>query len=124
MPIHPGEATMGEVIPGEVELQGRFRRHLGPRITAAGLRIQFHRNQVPGIHFKVEPESEYRPDIERGLRDGMEARFPGVIGSWSIWVIGIEEHEVDSSPQAFYRVSRMLVEQAYFLARPDADARS
>jgi hypothetical protein len=37
-----GEMT--PVTPGECELFGSYRMHLGPRMEAAGLGIQFHYN--------------------------------------------------------------------------------
>ena len=71
--------------PGETELAVRYSRHLGPRYESAGLRIQFHYNQVPGLHFKVDVRDEYRPAIERGLWDGLRHRFPDFPTTGSIW---------------------------------------
>jgi hypothetical protein len=89
--------------------------HLGPRCQAAGLRIQFHYNQVPGIHFKIEPPEEYRDSILRGLRDGLALRFPRFPSTGAIWVTEISVHPVDSSQQAFYRAGRMAIDQAFSL---------
>ena len=102
--------------PGEVEILGSYSMHLGPRFEAAGLRVQFHYNQTPGIHFKVEPPEEYRDSILRGLRDGLALRFPRFPSAGSLWVTEIFAHEVDSSQRAFYRAARMVVDQAYGLA--------
>lgn len=61
---------------GEVEHTAHFSMHVGPRFQSAGLRVQFHYNQVPGIHFKVEPPAEYADAILRGLEHGLERYFP------------------------------------------------
>lgn len=33
--------------PGEIEVLASYSRHLGATFDAAGLRIQFHYNQIP-----------------------------------------------------------------------------
>ena len=101
--------------PGEVEVHAAFRIHLGPRFEAAGLRIQFHYNQVPGIHFRVQPREGYRAAILKGIEEGMAARFPAFPATGSIWITEIIEHEVDSNQRAFYRVGRLVIDQAYSL---------
>ena len=101
--------------PGEVEVHGTFSQHSGPRIVGAGLRIQFHYNQTPGIHFKADVPSEFREAILKGLRDGLRHRFPQFPESASIWITQVDAHDVDSSSMAFYRAARMVVEQAYSL---------
>ena len=90
--------------------------HLGPRYEAAGLRIQFHYNQAPGIHFRIEPPAEYRDSIVQGLRDGLASRFPEFPATGSVWITEIAEHEVDSSQRAFYLAARMVMDQAFSLA--------
>jgi len=62
--------------PGEIELYSHFSQHLGPRYEAAGLRVQFHYNQTPGIHFCVPVPEQYRASIMRGIQEGMVLRFP------------------------------------------------
>ena len=104
--------------PGEVEVYGTFRKHLGPRFSGAGLAVQFHYNQAPGIHFKAGVPSEYREAIIKGLNDGMALRFLEFPESASIWITRVDAHEVDSSWMAFYQAARMVVEQAYALAQP------
>jgi len=84
-------------------------------MEAAGLRVQFHYNQKPGIHFKIEPREEYRVAILRGIGDGMVARFPDFPVTGSIWITEILEDEVDSCELAFYKAGRMVIEQAYAL---------
>ena len=79
--------------------------------------MQFHYNQVPGIHFKAEVPSEYREAILKGLRDAMALRFPEFPKSASIWITRVEVHEVDSSRVAFCQVARMVVEQAFLLTQ-------
>ena len=101
--------------PGEVEHCAYYSKHLGPRVQAAGLRVQFHYNQVPGIHFKVSPPEEYRGAILKGLQEGLALRFPEFPKSSSLWVTEIMDNEIDSSQQAFYRVARLVIEQAYSL---------
>jgi hypothetical protein len=101
--------------PGEIELYTYFRQHLGPRFEAAGLRLQFHYNQMPGIHFKVPALNEYRGQIVRGIKDGITSRFPNFPATGSIWITEITEHEVDSSERAFYRAARASIDQAYSL---------
>jgi hypothetical protein len=103
---------MSFIKPGEVELVSYFSRHLGPRFEAAGLRVQFHYNQQPGIHFKVEPSEEYREAILKGLREGMALRFPDFPSTASIWITEILEDEVASSQRAFYKAARLVVDQA------------
>jgi hypothetical protein len=98
---------MEPITPGEFELYSYYSIHLGPRFEAAGLRIQFHYNQTPGIHFKVDVSDEYRGAILKGIEDGMALRFPKFPATGSIWVY--------SSQRAFYRAGRMVIDQAYSL---------
>ena len=102
--------------PGELEVYGYFSQHLGPRIMGAGLRIQFHYNQPPGIHFKVETTEEYREFILSGLRDGLAFRFPQFPSGGSVWITEVTEHPVDSSCRAFYLAARMVIDQAYAIS--------
>ena len=104
------------ILPGEVELVAEFSRHLGPKCETAGLRIQFHYNQEPGIHFKAQPRAEYRASIIRGLQEGLAMRFPDFPNSGSVWVTEVMEHEIDSSSNAFYKAARLVIEQVYLLA--------
>ncbi len=99
-----------------MELYSYFSIHHGPRYSAAGLRVQFHYNQVPGIHFKVPPPEEYREAILRGLQEGLTLRFPDFPSTGSLWVTEITVHEVDSNARAFYRVARLVIDQARSLA--------
>jgi hypothetical protein len=103
--------------PGEVELRSFYRKHFGPRMQSAGLAIQFHYNQIPGIHFKVEPsEPDYRRYIELGLNEGMALRFPHFPETGSIWILEIQEDPVDSCAIAFYKVARLVIDQAHSLS--------
>ena len=111
-----GKSRVTPSSPGEVEVFGSYSMHLGPRYEAAGMRVQFHYNQTPGIHFKTEPPEEYRDSILRGLRDGLALRFPQFPSAGSLWVTEIFAHEVDSSQRAFYRAARMVIDQAFGLA--------
>lgn len=106
---------MTSTSPGEIEVSCFYRRHLGPRMEAAGLRVQFHYNQKPGVHFKVQPREEYREAILRGIDDGMAARFPSFPSTGSIWITEVLEDEVDSNERAFYNAGRLVIEQAYAL---------
>ena len=101
--------------PGEVEVHGNYSMHLGPRFEGAGLSVQFHYNQPPGLHFKVEPPAQYRAAIIRGIEQGMAERFPDFPKTGSIWITQVAAHEVDSSERAFYRAARMVIDQAYSL---------
>jgi hypothetical protein len=107
--------TMECFTPGEIEVSGFYRRHLGPRMEAAGLCVQFHYNQKPGIHFKVEPPEEYRAAILRGIGDGMASRFPSFPKTGSIWITEVLADEIDSCELAFYKAARIVIEQAYAL---------
>ncbi len=107
--------SMSPASPGEVELYASFSQHIGPRFEAAGLRLQFHYNQTPGVHFRVPVSEEYRAAILRGIEEGMAARFPEFPATGSIWITEVTVHEVDSSQRAFYRVARSIIEQAYAL---------
>lgn len=111
---------MSPASPGEIELYASFSQHLGPRFEAAGLRVQFHYNQTPGIHFRVPVSEEYGAAILRGIQEGMASRFPQFPASGSIWITEVTEHEVDSSQRAFYRVGRAIIEQAYALVTQTA----
>ncbi|MES2735197.1 MAG: hypothetical protein V4672_02685 [Verrucomicrobiota bacterium] len=106
---------MTSTAPGELEVHISFSLHLGPRYQAAGLRIQFHYNQTPGIHFKVEPPEEYRAAILKGIEEGMAARFPNFPATGSVWITEVIAHEADSSERAFYQAGRLVIEQAYSL---------
>ncbi len=110
--------TYSPITPGEIVVCGTYTQHLGPRFSAAGLTIEFHYNQEPGIHFKTDLPSEYRGAILKGLRDAMTLRFPQFPESASIWITRVEVHEVHSSSMAFYRAARMVVEQAFSLTQP------
>jgi hypothetical protein len=101
--------------PGEVEHYAFFNAHLGPRFQSAGLRVQFHYNQEPGIHFIVQPPEEYADAIMKGLRYGLTRYFPNFPDSGSVWVTEVSAHEVDSSQAAFYRVGLLVMSQAFAL---------
>jgi len=107
---------MTGISPGEIEVYGYFRQHLGPRMQAAGLRIVFNYNQPPGIHFKARTPEGYRDFIVSGLRDGLAFRFPDFPESGGIWITEVVEHPVDSSQRAFYLAARMAIDQAYSIA--------
>ena len=77
--------------------------------------MQFHYNQPPGVHFKVEPPQEYRSAILRGIEEGMTARFPHFPSSGSIWITEVTVHDADSSQRAFYRTGRLVIDQAFAL---------
>lgn len=104
------------ISPGEVEVYAHFSKHLGPRFMGAGLKVQFHYNQAPGIHYKVAVNEEYRTTILKGIEDGMAIRFPNFPKTASIWITGVDEHPVDSSRFAFYLAARCVIDQAYSLA--------
>jgi hypothetical protein len=106
---------MSAATPGEIEVYCFYRQHVGPMMESAGLRVQFHYNQLPGIHFKVQPSEEYRRAILQGIEDGMAARFPHFPKTGSIWIKEITEHAVESCPAAFYRAGRLVVDQAYLI---------
>ncbi len=101
--------------PGEVEYFVAFNQHLGPRFRSAGLRVQFHYNQVPGIHFKVEPHAEYADAILRGLQHGLDRYFPLFPSTGSIWVNEVIVDEVSSSQAAFYGAAVLVMHQALAL---------
>lgn len=103
---------MTPISPGELEVHVSFSLHLGPRYQAAGLRVQFHDNQTPGIHFKVEPPEEYRAAILKGIEEGMAACFPKFPATGSVWITEVIAHEIDSSERAFYRAGRLIIDQA------------
>lgn len=106
---------MSYIKPGELEVYASFRLHTGPRFIGAGLRIQFHYNQIPGIHFRVEPPEEYRSAILKGIEEGMVIRFPLFPNTASIWILEVTEDPAAWTWQAFYQVSRLVIEQAYLL---------
>ena len=104
---------MTPVTPGVCEVFGSYRVHLGPRMEAAGLGIQFHYNQVPGIHFKTAVPDEYQGAILQGLQEGMALRFPDFPETGSVWVVDVKIDQVESSRRAFYRAARLVIEQAF-----------
>jgi hypothetical protein len=112
---HTSRQFMSENTPGEVELYCFYKQHLGPCMESAGLRVQFHYNQAPGIHFRVQPRDEFRQAILQGIEDGLAERFPDFPPTGAIWIKEITEHESDSSARAFYRAGRLVVDQAYAL---------
>jgi hypothetical protein len=105
------------ISPGEVEVYSHFSKHLGPRFMGAGLKVQFHYNQVPGIHYKVAVNDGYKAAILKGIEDGMTIRFPNFPRTASIWITGVDEHPVDSSSGAFYMAARCVIDQAYLLVQ-------
>jgi hypothetical protein len=109
--------------PGEIEVYSFFRKHLGPRYVSAGLGIQFHYNQEPGIHFKATVSAEYRESIIRGLTQAMSIRFPDFPRTGGIWIIEVTVDPVASSEEAFREAARVAVEQAFLLtaSSPAAD---
>jgi hypothetical protein len=107
-----------------MEILSGYNLHMGPRREGAGLKIQLHFNQPPGIHFKVEPsESGYRRGIEKGLKEGAELMEPNFLKTAAIWVIEILEHPVDSSERAFYRAARLTLAQAATLKKLIAEGK-
>jgi hypothetical protein len=101
--------------PGEVEHYAFFNAHLGARFQSAGLRVQFHYNQKPGIHFIVQPPDEYADAIMKGLRHGLARYFPNFPDSGSVWVMEVTAHDVASSEAAFYRAGLLVMRQALAL---------
>lgn len=101
--------------PGEVEHYTFFNQHLGSRFHSAGLRVQFHYNQIPGLHFKVEPPKEYADAILQGLRHGLDRYFPSFPATGSVWINEVVIDEISSSPAAFYRAAMLLIHQALAL---------
>lgn len=99
--------------PGEVEHYAFFSAHLGPRFQSAGLRVQFHYNQEPGIHFIIQPPEEYADAIMKGLTQGLTRYFPNYPDSGSVWVKEVTVHDVDSSQAAFYRAGLLVMSQAF-----------
>jgi hypothetical protein len=106
---------MTRAAPEELEVYASFSIHLGLRYEAAGLRVEFHYNQAPGTHFRVEPPEEYRAAILKGIEEGMASRFPDFPSTGSVWVTEVTAHEVDSSQRAFYRAGRLVINQAHSL---------
>jgi hypothetical protein len=105
------------IAPRHLEVYGHFRQNLGPRHMAAGLRLQFHYDQIPGTHFKAAVSEEYREAITKGIKDAMSVRFPDFPETGSVWITEASEHPVDSSPWAFYLAARCVIEQAYALTQ-------
>jgi hypothetical protein len=100
--------------PGEVEIYGHFSKHAHPCFIGGGLSLQFHYNQVPGIHFKVAVRGEeYRNAIVRGIKEGMSIRFPDFPASGSIWITKVTMDAEVSMPSVFYILARCVIEQAY-----------
>lgn len=77
--------------------------------------MQFHYNQAPGIHFKVEPPAEYVDAILRGLRHGIDRYFPSFPSTGSLWINEVIVDEVSSSPAAFYQAALLVMHQALAL---------
>lgn len=98
--------------PGEVEHYAFFNTHLGPRFQSAGLRVQFHYNQKPGIHFIVHPPEEYADAIMKGLRHGLTRYFPNFPDSGSVWITEVTANDITSSQAAFYRAALLVMHQA------------
>jgi hypothetical protein len=103
------------IAPGEVEVLGYFSKHLGPRYISAGLRIPFHYNQIPGVHFKTAISEEYREAVLKGLGEAMSVRFPDFPETGSIWITEVIEDPIASSWLAFYLAARGIVDLAYAL---------
>ncbi len=101
--------------PGEVEHYAFFKSHLGPRFESAGLKVQFHYNQEPGIHFIAQPPEEYSDAIRKGLSQGLALYFPTFPNSGSVWITEITVDDVSSSQAAFYRAALLVMNQAFAL---------
>jgi hypothetical protein len=98
--------------PGEVELHTWFSQHVGPRFQIAGLRVQFHYNQAPGVHFQVAPPQEYEAAIIQGIEDGLTECFPNFPLTGSVWINEVIVDEVNSSQAGFYRAGLLAIHQA------------
>jgi len=105
------------VSPGQVDIYGRFSKYVGARFMGAGLRLQFHYNQIPGIHFKVAIREEYREATLKGIKDGMSIRFPDFPETGSIWITEVAEDPIESSEMAFYLAARCVIDQAFSLTQ-------
>src|SRR5262245_9288183 len=114
--MNESEAMKAPSTPGEVDVTIRYSKHLGPRYEAAGLRLQFHYNQAPGVRFCGAVNDEYRASIERGISDAMARRFPDFPANGSIWIVEVDDDPVASSQVSFYHAAVAAVEQAYVLA--------
>lgn len=91
--------------PGEVEHYAFFKSHLGSRFESASLKVQFHYNQEPGMHFIVQPPEEYADAIRKGLSQLLALYFPTFPNSGSVWITETTVDDVSSSPAAFYRAA-------------------
>lgn len=77
--------------------------------------MQFHDDQTPGIHFKVEPPAEYADAILSGLQHGLDRYFPSFPSTASVWVNEVIVDEINSSRAAFYRAALLVIHQALAL---------
>jgi len=109
--------VLKRITPREAEVYIQFRQHVGPNFIAAGLRLQFHYNQIPGIHFKAAGNGEFREPLLKGIKDGMSIRFPNFPETGSIWITEVSPDPVHSSRWAFYLAGRCAVEQAFALTQ-------
>lgn len=101
--------------PGEVEHYAFFNSHLGPRFQSAGLKVQFHYNQEPGIHFIVHPPEKYADAIKKGLSQGLALYFPNFPDSGNVWITEVTVDAISSSQAAFYRAALLVMNQAFAL---------
>jgi hypothetical protein len=79
--------------------------------------LQFHYNQTPGIHFKATISEQFRPAVIAGIGEGLSLRFPVFPKTGAVWVTRVDEHEVDSSWNAFYLVTKLAIDQAFALTQ-------
>lgn len=107
--------------PGEVELYASFRKYLGGRFSAAGLKVHFGVRSRPGVSFLDSVSPTFRDAIAAGLASGLARCFPDAAETVGVTVIAAEEDETASSYNAFYQAALMVVEQARVLVQVTSD---
>ena len=92
---------------GQIQIEYRFSRHLGPRIEAAGVTLDLCTSEEYSFMSKVKwPDADYTSAVERGARDGLTESGIDPDQGVSITLKEISFHEVDSCERAFYLAAK------------------
>ena len=95
---------------GEIKLKYFYSQHLGPRFESAGITINLSLASEYQFISNVKWNNyDYSKVIEKGIKDGLKDIGFNINNGIMIELVEYEEHDVDSSENAFYLASRILI---------------
>ncbi len=93
-------------VPGQVEINFSFSRHLGPRWEYASVRLQFGSSEPYTFSSSAEwPEADnYEAFVKAGVEQALQ-ESQGSLQKTSVKLVAIGFDSVDSTPNAFKKAA-------------------